>query len=366
MIIKNLFLSNFRNHKNLSLDFHKRLIFFIGENGEGKTNILESIHMFATMKSFRSNTDEEVTGWGDDFYYIKINLSKDEISKEIEIGFSKGKEKKKKIKINQEELKKKTDLIGEMKSVMFSPVDLKILEGGPAERRKFIDSFLSYTNRSYIEYLLEYNKILKQRNSLLKTGRTSNRELLPWDKMMSDRGTNIMNHRQESIYKLNELYKSNLSNLSGNKDQMEIQYFPSITDSKNYLEELQSKIHLDTKLGYTTKGIHRDDLFIGRDGNDITTFGSQGQKRSTVISLRTAQFQYVQSEQGESPILLIDDVIRELDVKRREYFVNLLMNCGQAFFTTTDLEGIRDYVGALSESIQVFEVRAGIVREIYI
>lgn len=364
MFLSKLKLQNFRSHEDIQLQFKSKLIFFIGENGAGKTNIIEAINLFATLKSFRDNSDEELINWKQGHYFIKGEFISDETNKLIEIGYSKGETLKRKVKLNGDVIQKKQDIIGEMRAVVFSPVDLKIIDGGPSERRRFIDGFISTVNRTYFGNILDYNKILKHRNSLLKKKDFSMSELNPWDQLLVKKGIEITKERARVIENLNIIYKTNLAKLSGNKDNFEVIYKPNVSNSDDYGQKLSERISRDIHLGYTSVGIHRDDIFFGRDGKDIVEFGSQGQKRSTVIALKTSQFQFIHKEVGEPPILLIDDVIRELDVKRREYFVNLLMDCGQAFFTTTDLEGIQDYVGNLQEAKEVFLIQEGKVSQV--
>lgn len=363
MWINSIKYSNFRNYKELTLEFQKRLIFFIGNNGEGKTNIIEGIHIFSTLKSFRDNSDEEIIGWGNKFYYIRSEIQTN-VPKTLEIGYTVEKEKKKKIKINGVELDKKSDLIGELKTVTFSPLDLKILEGGPAERRKFIDTFLCSINKPYMEALLEYNRLLKHRNKLLKEKQVFASDLLPWDKMLTERGIFIQKQREKTILEISKYFKENLQKLSSSRDNLDLRYLPNVKNNEHYKSKLEEKRDFDIRMGYTSVGIHRDDIFIGRGDLEIMAFGSQGQKRSAVLSMKTSIYQYIKNEIGESPVLLIDDVIRELDVFRREYFINLLMECGQVFFTTTDLDGIRDFIGSMTESVQVFKVENSSVQEV--
>lgn len=214
-----------------------------------------------------------------------------------------------------------------------------------------------------MDSLLEYNKVLKHRNKLLKERNVSKQELEPWDKMLIERGVYISKEREKSIQNISKYFNENLSKLTGDKDSLDLYYLPNVIDSNKYAERLIEKREIDLRLGYTSVGIHRDDIFIGKGDLDLTAFGSQGQRRSAVIALKTSIFHFIKDQFGISPILLIDDVIRELDIKRREYFVNLLMECGQVFFTTTDLDGIKDYLESLSGNIQVFKVKSGIVME---
>ncbi len=357
MFIKKLKLLNFRSYQNLELEFGSKLIFFIGENGSGKTNILESINQFATLKSFRDNPEEELINWKENFFYIKLDFVKENFDNKIEIGYSKEDSSKRKVKLNQNQVKKKQEIVGELKTVIFSPNDLSILDGGPAERRRFIDTFISIQSKNYYSQISEYNKILKQRNFLLKKKNIDQKEFSPWNKLLKDRAEIVFEFRKDYILRINEIFKKDLFKLSNGKDQFEIIYKPDFQSYSEYEEILKSKLAKDIQLGYTSVGIHRDQIFIGTNGKDITEFGSQGQKRSTVISLKTSQFHIIKSESNLSPILLIDDVIRELDVKRRELFIELIKEAGQTFFTTTDLEGIKDYLGSLENEKEIFEVK---------
>ncbi|AXX14185.1 MULTISPECIES: DNA replication/repair protein RecF [Leptospira] len=359
MFLKHLTLQNFRSYEELSLDFDSRLIFFVGDNGEGKTNLLEAICMLSWLKSFRESEDSNLIRWGSENYFLRGKIKGDQKESVLEVGFTAKPTVKRKLKFNQEEVKKRTDLIGKFITVLLTPMDLKIIEGGPAERRKFIDAFISSFDPFYLECLLEYNKILKHRNALLKTGISDASHLSIWDRKLIEKGVLILNKRKEIVFGLNSFYQPNLNKLSGGKDELEMIYGPNVKDKDEFVEKLSRNLGRDLRLGYTSVGIHRDDLFIGANKRDITEFGSQGQKRSTVIALKAATFNYYRNVLDTMPVLLIDDVIRELDVKRREYFVDLVINAGQAFFTTTDLEGIQDYVGKLEDQKQIFLIQQG-------
>ncbi|TGM08835.1 DNA replication/repair protein RecF [Leptospira barantonii] len=364
MFLKQLTLQNFRSHEELSLDFDSRLIFFVGDNGEGKTNLLEAICMLSWLKSFRESEDSNLIRWGSANYFLRGRIKENQKESVLEIGFTAKPTVKRKLKFNQEEVKKRTDLIGKFITVLLTPMDLKIIEGGPAERRKFVDAFISSFDPNYLDSLLEYNKILKHRNALLKSGNADSSHLSIWDKRLIEKGVSILNKRKEIILELNSFYQINLDKLSGGRDGLELIYKPNVSDENEFIEKLARNLGRDLRLGYTSVGIHRDDLFIGAEERDITEFGSQGQKRSTVIALKAATFNYYKNVLNTTPVLLIDDVIRELDVKRREYFVDLVINAGQAFFTTTDLEGIQDYVGKLEDQKQIFLIQQGTVQSV--
>ncbi|PJZ66896.1 DNA replication/repair protein RecF [Leptospira wolffii] len=361
MFLRSLRLLNFRNHEQVSLEFHSRLIFFVGENGEGKTNLLEAISMISWLKSFRESEEGNLIRWNSDGYYIKAEVDRDGKRESYELGFSKKPVSRRKLKYNQEEVKKRSELVGKFLTVLMTPLDLVIVEGGPSERRRFLDSLLSSIDLSYLNDLIEYNRILKQRNALLKSGSSDLGLYEVWNQKLIEKGMSIFRKRKDFIEDFDPIYREDLKKLSGGRDNLVLEYRPSFTDEEHFRAVLARNLSRDRKLGYTSVGIHRDDLFVGEDNRDIMDFASQGQKRSTVISLKSAAFQYYRNRLNRTPILLIDDVIRELDVKRREYFVDLVLNSGQAFFTTTDLEGISDYVGRLEDEKQIFTVKNGLV-----
>lgn len=362
MILNRLVLKNFRNHSDTNLEFGSRLNFFVGDNGEGKTNIIEAIGMFSTLKSFRDSSDTEILSWGQQHYYIKLEYTSMVSKKAIEIGYQKDESVKKKLKLNGNPISKKTDLIGEMKCVIFSPSDLKIIEGGPSERRRFVDRFVSLIDRNYFLSLLEYNRVLKQRNALLKDRNSTMKQIVPWNELLVNKGSFIKQRRESILKEVKDIFSKCLYRLSGEKDEFDLLYKPNITSEEDFFNKLNHRIDRDRRLGYTSAGIHRDTIFIGKQNRDIIEFGSQGQKRSVAISLRTAEFKFMQSYLNDDPILLVDDVIRELDVNRRRHFIELVSDCGQAFFTTTDLDGISDYLGGLDIEKKIFSVTEGKVQ----
>ncbi len=317
--------------------------------------------MISWLKSFRESEEGNLIRWNADGYYLKAEVDKDGKRESYELGFSKKPVTRRKLKFNQEEIKKRSDLVGKFLTVLMTPLDLTIVEGGPSERRRFLDSILSSLDPSYLNDLIDYNRILKQRNALLKSGSSDAGLYEVWNHRLMEKGVGLFRKRKDFIIEFDPIYRDNLKKLSGGKDNLLLEYRPSFQDEEDFKSILTRNLARDRKLGYTSVGIHRDDLFVGEDNRDIMDFASQGQKRSTVISLKAAAFEYYRRKLNRTPILLIDDVIRELDVKRREYFVELVLNSGQAFFTTTDLEGISDYVGRLQDEKQIFLVKQGLV-----
>ncbi|WCL49523.1 DNA replication/repair protein RecF [Leptospira sp. GIMC2001] len=364
MILKRLSLNNFRTYRELNLEFKSRLIFFIGDNGEGKSNLLESISILSFLKSFRGNSDDEILSWGENTFYIGSKLFENEEESRLEYGFEKNPIRRKKIKFNNNLIKKQSEAYGILPCVVLSPKDLDIVEGGSSERRKFIDGLISALDKNYLNTLLEYNRILKQRNTSLKKQITSAESLGIWDKMLCEKDNYIRNARANFIKDMDILFRNNLNLLSGSKDDYGLFYKPNAKSTEDYEMRMRDNFQKDLRVGYTTVGCHRDEITIGGEDKDVLSFGSQGQRRSVVISLKTASFELLRRKIGIDPILLIDDVIRELDTRRREFFVDLIRGCGQAFFTTTDLEGIHDYIGNLDEPRQIFQVTKGSVTEL--
>jgi DNA replication and repair protein RecF len=364
MFLRRLSLTNFRNHNATSLEFKSRLIFFIGNNGEGKTNLLESISVLSYLKSFRESDENQLLLWDSPFTFIKAEFEAGQENFTFEYGIEKAQIKRKRIKINGELIKRIADSVGYFRSVIMSPPDLKIIDGGNVERRKFLDSFISSTNPKYLSNIIEYNHLLKQRNAALKKEFVDIKEVEIWNQPLIERESDIGEERQKILTSLSIYFQKNLLSLSQGKDNFFLSYKPNVANKEDHLDKLKHNIKKDIAIGYTSCGNHRDDVMLGFDGKDLSNFGSQGQKRSAVIALKTACFQLIKDSTGEAPVLLIDDVIRELDVKRREYFIDLISECGQAFFTTTDLEGIREYIGSLEVDKEIYQIENGIVTKL--
>jgi DNA replication and repair protein RecF len=362
MFLKHLELVNFRNHKSVQLDFSKRLVFFIGDNGAGKTNIIESISLLPYFKSFRGTNDEEFVSWGSEHMFIKALLEGSNQTETIEIGLQLN-PKTKKIKRNSKTILKKTDLISIIPIVILSPNDLIIIEGGSIERRKYFDKTISSFDTEYLESLLRYQNALKNRNALLKFKEQDRAIYHPWEKILIEETQVLRSKRNSFVTDLMPYFNNSLGQLSRNLDNTKILYKPNMSEGELMSETYEKYFYRELKVGYTLKGPHKDDIhFVNDNGIELEQYGSQGQKRSAVIALKTSLYEYTKIKYKLNPILIIDDVIKELDLKRREYFVDLIRNAGQSFFTTTDLSGIEDYMGNLSESREIFEVKDGNVR----
>ena len=334
MWIKEIKINNFRNYNVENIKLEKNINIFYGENAQGKTNIVEAIFLCSMGKSFRAKKDKEM-----------INLDKNEAS--VEIEFEKtdrdGKIKielanKKNVYINGIKAKKLSELLGNINIVIFTPDDINILKGGPQNRRKFLDIMISQLRPNYMYNLNLYLKTLEQRNNYLRQIREEgkNEELLDiWDEKLSEYAINIYNYRKEFINKIKDKIKYIHKEITDNKEEIEIEYITECKDKNEYLKLLKQRRKLDIIKGFTTKGIHRDDFMIYINSKQLDIYGSQGQHRTAVLSLKLSELNIVYDEIGEYPILLLDDFMSELDEKRRGHFLNKIDNT-QVIITCTD------------------------------
>lgn len=348
--IENLKLRGFRNYKETYIQFSKNYNIIYGENAQGKTNIIEAIFLCASGRSHRTSKDSELINVNSSNYYIKLDTLKKEETLSIEIIHEK--EKKKLIKLNEVPLKKMGNLMGNLLAVIFSPEDLSVINEGPSQRRRFIDITLSQIKPSYFYDLQQYNRILLQRNSLLKEIQ-SKRSLIDtldiWNIKIAETASRIIKIRHDFINRLRKIAKYNHSILSSNNENMQINYSSSIS-LENYdeldkikeamIKELNKYRNIEIKRGTTLKGPHRDDYEIYINDMDVKSFGSQGQKRTVILSIKLSELQIIKEETGEYPVLLLDDVMSELDFKRREILFDSISNI-QTFITCTEKDIFR-------------------------
>lgn len=338
MYIKSLTLKNYRNYMEQTVTFSDGLNVIYGSNASGKTNLVEAIYYSSIGKSPRTTKDKELILWGEKFAYIKINLSKKYREHIIEIYLDES--NKKRIMVDKIPITKMCDLMGIINVVFFSPDEMNIIKESPQDRRRFMDISLSQQKKSYYVNLTTYNKIIAQRNKLIKT--TFEKETLIntlpiWDMQMARVGTKIIKERYEFIEKLNKISKIKHSGLTNGGEQLNIEYECKlkITDTleDDYLKILKQNYEKDIFLGYTTEGCHRDDLKITINEIDVRKYGSQGQKRTTALSMKMAEVEMFIAETGEKPILILDDVLSELDSSRQgqlikeSYGIQTLLTC---------------------------------------
>lgn len=346
MHIEGLYLKDFRNYNTLELILEKNITIFVGDNAQGKTNILESIFLLATGRSHRTSRDQELLHWGSPLFIVKAQFTRQGIKHTMEYRFSE-EIKKRTIFLDGIESKSK-DSIGHITTVFFSPEDLLLVKGMPALRRRFIDIEISQVNPAYFRYLQQYGRILFQRNNTLRLIRERKQaeDILDiWDSQLVDIGEKIIRKRIDTIKKLSMLARLMHRKITNGKEDLCLQYksFSEYVKSPDLTKEimerdLRKNRQQDISRANTSIGPHRDDLSLSVNGNDLRVYGSQGQQRTGVLSLKLAELEYMKSETGEYPILLLDDVLSELDGQRRKYLVDTIKNRVQTFITTTGVD----------------------------
>ena len=359
MIIKSIELSNFRNYESLNIQFDSGTNILYGDNAQGKTNILEAAYLSGTTKSHKSSKDKEMIRFHCEEAHIRTIVEKNE--KEYQIDMHLRSRGSKGVAVNKVPIKKASELFGILNIVFFSPEDLNIIKEGPAERRRFLDSELCQLDKLYLSDLTKYNKILNQRNKLLKdiSFRPDLMETLSvWDMQLVETGKRIIQRRKIFIEELNEIIGQIHSNISGGKEHLILKYEPNIDDIF-FGDELIKAKSKDLKLCQTTVGPHRDDMLFSVDGIDIRKFGSQGQQRTSALSLKLSEIEIVKKSIHNTPVLLLDDVLSELDSNRQNYLLNSISDI-QTIITCTGLE---EFVKNRFQINKVFKVVNGKVGE---
>ena len=339
MFIKSIHLTNFRNQQDYHLDFSSVTI-LIGSNGIGKTNILEGVYLASTGRSWRTSHDWEMTNWVSDFSRITVELEKATNEHKLELFWQKGEKLIKQLKINGVK-HRLIDLLGVVPAVLFSPETIELLSGSPSARRRFLDVILSQTNRQYALNLLEYTKVLRERNKLLahiKNHRSKPDELDFWDNKLVELGIYIVNMRQEAIKCFNKSLSANYEKISGQKLKLNLRYKNSV-EPERFGEILAASRQREIELGTTAYGPHRDDFLFILDKREVATFCSRGEFRSVILALKMAELDYLAYKVGEKPILLLDDIFSELDADRRMHLAKIVEG-QQTMITTTDLDHI--------------------------
>lgn len=344
MYIKNLKLKDYRNYKSLDLDFSKNINIIFGDNAQGKTNILEAIFLCASGKSHRTQKFFELIRMGEEKNNIELNLSKNENNIKINMQFDK--HEKRNLSINDIKIKKIGNLMGNLIAVFFSPDELKIIKGSPTERRRFLDITISQFKPRYFYALQQYNKVITQRNILLKE-LFEKRDLIDtldvWDIQLASIGSYIIKSRIDFIKQLNSMANKKHVLLTDNIEDLKIDYEPSFPIQldlskdeieKDFYSKLKSYRNTDIKRGLTTVGPQRDDFLVTINNKDLKLYGSQGQQRTAVLSMKLAKIDIIYQDTGMYPILLLDDVFSELDSKRQKCLLEVLENV-QTFITCT-------------------------------
>lgn len=357
MYIETVDLLNYRNFNELNVKLNKDINIFYGNNAHGKTNFLEAIYLSATGRSHRSINDKELINFDHKEAFIKTTVKNNYTTNIIEIHLKNT--NKKGIAIDHIPIKKVGDLFGLILVVIFSPEDLNMIKKGPAERRRFMDIDLCQLNKVYFFNLNQYYNVLKQRNSLLKNlqkNRKSIDTLEIWDIQLYEYAKKIMIERYAFINSLNEFASPIYKDISGNLENLKIEYKPNV-DINEFLQKLKKNYEKDIIFGATSSGIHKDDISFIINNFDVRTFASQGQQRSVALASKLAEIQIIKKEKLETPILLLDDVLSELDINRQNYLLENIQNT-QTILTCTNIDKISS---GSKNNFNIFYVEKGLI-----
>ena len=351
MKLTNLQLQNFRNYESVQLEFTDGVHVFIGENAQGKTNLMESIYALAMTKSHRTTNDKELIGWNKEFATIKGTVEKTATKTNLELQFSK---KGKIAKVNYLEQKRLSSYLGNLNVIRFAPENLTLVKGSPQNRRKFVDMELGQMSSLYLYDLVEYNRVLKQRNTYLKQLAIKKKQpdeyLDVLSEMLSELASKIVFHRLDFMKQLEALAIPIHDQLSLGREKFSVSYQATIPLEDGITASQMKEIYIDQFKKNQTReadqattliGPHRDDLIFYLNEVPVQTYGSQGQQRSTVLSLKLAEIELMKLSTGEYPLLLLDDVLSELDDDRQTHLIKAIENKVQTFITTTSLDGIK-------------------------
>ena len=352
MWINRIKINNFRNYNNLEIELNKGTNIFYGENAQGKTNIIEAIFLCSIGKSFRTNKDKELIKFDEENCSVEISFEKSDRDGNISINIG----ERKNIFVNKIKIKKLSELLGNINVVIFTPDDINILKGGPQERRKFLDVMISQLRPKYMHLCSLYQKTLDERNTFLKNSENYNYDLLDiYDEKLADYGCEIYKYRNEFIEKIKNKIVNINKNIKNYKEKIEIKYTSNCEDKNEYLKLLKERRKLDFIKGYTTKGVHRDDFQIFLNELPVDVYGSQGQHRTAVLSLKLSELQVIYDEIGENPILLLDDFMSELDEFRRTNFLENIKDT-QVIITCTEKIELNN------SDVKIFNVKNGEIK----
>ena len=359
MFLKELSLTNYKNFESLKFSFDTKIICFVGLNGVGKTNILDSIYHLSYTKSYFNPIPSQNIKHGETFFFISGKYMIHDKEENILVSLKKG--DKKIIKRNNKLYKKFSDHIGKIPLVLISPDDRNLIIEGSETRRKFIDGIISQTDKEYLNNLIDYNKTLKQRNALLKMfyDNTENirKTIDIYDRQLSSDAQKIYDKRREFLNEFIPIFKSRYKELSNDKENVEIKHSSDISPDQNLYKLLKNSLEKDLRFQYTTKGIHKDDLNLNLDNFPIKKYGSQGQQKTFLISMKLAQFDYL-SKLDSKPILLLDDIFDKLDDTRVKQIINLVNQekFNQIFISDTNKTRSENIIKKVNKSYKIFEI----------
>jgi DNA replication and repair protein RecF len=359
MYLKKLLLTNFKNYELGDLEFSPKINCFVGNNGVGKTNILDAIHYLSLTKSFFNSIDSISIKHGEEYFIVQGTFTRDDDEDNIYCAFQK--QKQKLLKRNGKEYQKLSDHVGRYPVVMISPADSSLITEGSEDRRKFMNKIISQYNAEYLDSVLRYGKALQQRNKLLKdfkaSGQFDTDMMSVWDSQLVKYGNYIYSERNVLINELIPVFQEYYEMISGGKEKVKLQYYSHLTDG-NFPEALLNSINKDRFLEYTTIGIHKDDLLLEMDEFPVKSLGSQGQQKSYLVALKLAKFDFIKRKAGFSPILLLDDIFDKFDADRVEQIIKLVGNhrFGQIFITDTHQSRLQDILFSHKIDFKLFRI----------
>ncbi len=365
MILKRISILNYKNLEQVELDFSPKMNCFIGQNGMGKTNLLDAVYYLSFCKSAGNPIDSQNMMHNQDFFVIQGSYLSDE-DEPVEVYCGMKRRQKKVFKCNKKEYSRLSDHIGLIPLVMVSPADAELISGGSEERRRFMDVVISQYDKEYLEALIRYNKALVQRNTLLKGEMEPDAELMSvWEEMMAAAGEVVFRKRSEFIADFIPIFQSFYSHISQGQEQVNLTY-ESHAQSGSLLQQLQENRQRDRIMGYSLKGVHKDDLSMQLEDYPIKKEGSQGQNKTFLIALKLAQFDFLRRTGNRTtPLLLLDDIFDKLDASRVEQIVKLVQGdkFGQIFITDTNRDHLDRILKRTEEDYKVFEVVQGKITE---
>ena len=359
MHLKKLSLFNYKNFSEIDFDFDPKINCFVGKNGIGKTNVLDAIYHLAYGKSYFNPLAVQNIRHGEEFFVVDAEFSKKNRTEQILCSLKKG--QKKILKRNGKVYDKFSDHIGFIPLVIISPADQDLIIEGSETRRKFIDSVISQLDATYLQQLIQYQKIISQRNALLKYFALNHvfetDTLSIYNEQLNHLGQTIFEKRKEFIEAFIPIFKKHHHAITGSAEQVRLVYESSLHET-NLLQLLEQNIGKDRALQYTSVGIHKDDLLFEIDEYPIKKFGSQGQQKSFLIALKLAQFEFVKKESGENPILLFDDIFDKLDESRVEKIIKMIDDeqFGQLFISDTHPERTENIIKSTNQSYRIFNL----------
>lgn len=363
MRIDQLNLTNFKNYNEISFDFSTKINVFVGDNGVGKTNVLDALYYLSFCKSYFNPIDSQNINHDENFFAIKGNYTNSNEGNDVILCSMKRNEKKK-ISLNKKDYERFSDHIGLFPLVIISPSDSQMIYNGSEERRRYFDSVISQFDRTYLEHLISYQKVLQQRNAMLKQFAAKDEfdtdSLDVWDEQLAHFALPIFNQRTEFLQQFIPLMQKYYSFVSNERETVSIEYNSQVNQG-NFLDKIKSARRKDLAFGHTTLGIHRDEIKFLLSDFSLRKFGSQGQQKSFLVALKLAQFDYTYTKKGFKPMLLLDDIFDKLDHSRVEQLLKLVSRneFGQIFITDTDSERMHRIFEDMEVETSIFEIIGG-------